>query len=70
MVFYYGKIAESSKKDILGLLGYPSSPGKVVKTSPVKQNQRISLTIKYDNKKTNSGELVFVDIVLSISNYI
>ena len=55
MVFYYGKIAESSKKDILGLLGYPSSPGKVVKTSPVKQNQRISLTIKYDNKKTNSG---------------
>merc|ERR1712198_355048 len=41
-------------------LGYPSSPGKVVKTSPVKQNQRISLTIKYDNKKTNSETKVCV----------
>merc|ERR1719471_1022708 len=60
MAFYYGKIGDSSKKDILGLLGYPSSPGKVVKTSPVKQNQRISLTIKYDNKKTNSETKVCV----------
>ena len=55
MVLYYGKIGDSAKRDILGLLGVPSSPGKVVKTSPAKQRQPISLTIKFDNKKTETG---------------